>query len=979
MSDLANNKTSYLVSGQLPEFVRRDHPLFVEFLENYYKFLEQDGELMYLTKRFPEFMDIDIISEDIKEDEAEGIHFEDERYHQILTKMYDNYIKYIPTDSLADLDVILKHSKDFYRSTGSEKSIRFLAHILFNKNADIYYPQQNILKASDGKWFVEKSINIRDVMVDNVANSTAYSRFANTTIRGEVSNSTCTVESISQYYDSGILVTELKVSSVQKDFLDGEKIFCTIEDEGVPKSLTGNVYSGIVTSVTLTDGGSGYIEGASVPVRSNNVLGVGVSNGAFANGFGAQVTIGKVAKGKLEGKIRDIDVVWGGAGYVVNDPLLFIPTSAGGQGAAGNVISVLADGTYHPAYYQIPSTTIADVANTVISNVAGSEITSNAYSNLATVYTNTSNLTISTNVGGVTLNVSLSKFMGNSNVYFETGDIIWVENTYQTITDSNRSDWHMTIKPGLNGGIANVPFTIYKKPNVNSVVADSILYWTYGPTGPIVACYVTNSGNGYFELPAVSVVPNTFIRSMGILGRMDIIDGGLNYQVGDQIEFINQYGTYGVGANGTVSSVEANGMITGVEFIAYPGHLPGGSGYRQDKLPRANVITTTGNGANVIVTACLGETGKVNARSNVIGTISTLKLLSGGFGYTSAPVIDLSTTGDGKAKAFANVVTGIYSYPGRYVNQDGQLSSYNFLQDRDYYQKYSYVVKIEESLNNYRKALKDLIHPAGLKLFGQYLYEDNNQTGIDTVGIANADSVIVNTNGFIVSYDCANNLPLPGNIWYNSVNTTQYANLSNGAYLYYTVESYSNTIGRNVSTNVVSSGVTFDGNNDSAIMSHTPSLNVSNSLTVITWFKVTDTSDTNRSIVSKTDTGYTRGFDFYNYAKNLEVVVRPLTTNNKIVLANNITSDTWTMGAFTYDGTTIRGYVNGVLTNTSVGFANSATDTDGSLRIGNRYSTNPNEANTMAGKIAIVHMYNRVLSNTEISRNFAKYRDRFGL
>jgi hypothetical protein len=73
---------------------------------------------------------------------------------------------------------------------------------------------------------------------------------------------------------------------------------------------------------------------------------------------------------------------------------------------------------------------------------------------------------------------------------------------------------------------------------------------------------------------------------------------------------------------------------------------------------------------------------------------------------------DLTQSGDGTAKAnvttFAGDIFGVFSYPGRYLNDDGQVSSYNFLQDRDYYQNFSYVVKAPLSISKYRTALKRL-------------------------------------------------------------------------------------------------------------------------------------------------------------------------------------------------------------------------------------------------------------------------------
>jgi hypothetical protein len=51
------------------------------------------------------------------------------------------------------------------------------------------------------------------------------------------------------------------------------------------------------------------------------------------------------------------------------------------------------------------------------------------------------------------------------------------------------------------------------------------------------------------------------------------------------------------------------------------------------------------------------------------------------------------------------------------------------LQDRDYYQSFSYVIRSTISIDNYRKAIKDLVHPSGMKLFGGLMLEDMNDNG----------------------------------------------------------------------------------------------------------------------------------------------------------------------------------------------------------------------------------------------------------
>ena len=58
-------------------------------------------------------------------------------------------------------------------------------------------------------------------------------------------------------------------------------------------------------------------------------------------------------------------------------------------------------------------------------------------------------------------------------------------------------------------------------------------------------------------------------------------------------------------------------------------------------------------------------------------------------------------------------------YPGYYESNDGFLSDDIYIQDQDYFQSFSYVLKIDERLDLYKKAVLDILHPAGMKLFGE--------------------------------------------------------------------------------------------------------------------------------------------------------------------------------------------------------------------------------------------------------------------
>ena len=153
-------------------------------------------------------------------------------------------------------------------------------------------------------------------------------------------------------------------------------------------------------------------------------------------------------------------------------------------------------------------------------------------------------------------------------------------------------------------------------------------------------------------------------------------------------------------------------------------------------------------------------------------------------------------------------------------------------------------------------------------------------------------------------------------------------------------------------------GMYMDGNNDVIVLPHNDSMNVSNALSVVAWFELANTKTNSvKNFVYKV--AGNKGYNFYVNNKTVEVDLSPVAANNKLVLTTNQSAGIWTMAAFTYDGSTIRGYINGSLVNTSVGVANAFSDSVGHMYIGNS-----NTDNVMYGKIGLIQVYNAALSNT---------------
>lgn len=560
-----------------------------------------------------------------------------------ITGIYEpRYVYDYPRSFVTDYRKILPKIKDFYRSRGTEKSYKFLLRLLSNgKDTELFYPKKHIFKASDGKWFVQKSLRVSNTHINGVADNTSatLALYAGRQLRGLTSNTTATVERSEQFYELGTLINEIFLSGISNTFTTGETVQTSYVDETTNNTvtLTSDIFSGLVTSVVIQNGGTGYTIGTPVSFTGGD-------------GTGAAGVISSITTGN----ISSLSVVSGGSGYRSNDPLLF--TGGGGTGANGIVLSVNSSGAFHPNTYTIDSNQI-------------SEIQSATWGSAQTIF---------------------------------------------AITTSNLA------------------------LNVISSLAST---FTFSNCGPAVIADVTDPGTGYTSLPTVSVVGNTTMAALGILGSLIINNGGANYLVGEELVFTNPPDGYGFGAKANVFSVNGTGSITGVRYHASAAsEIPGGMGYFDGFLPTITISTVSGTGANITVRSPIASGASITPTTGAIGTITGIEITSGGQGYTTAPEVVIPG-GDGTAEAVSSVVQGVYTYPGYFLNQDGFPSSFNFLQNRDYWQNYSYVVRVAYAYKDWIQSVKDLLHPSGMRVFGDYMILDDTKTEANAT-VAN-DSVYV--------------------------------------------------------------------------------------------------------------------------------------------------------------------------------------------------------------------------------------------
>jgi hypothetical protein len=70
-------------------------------------------------------------------------------------------------------------------------------------------------------------------------------------------------------------------------------------------------------------------------------------------------------------------------------------------------------------------------------------------------------------------------------------------------------------------------------------------------------------------------------------------------------------------------------------------------------------------------------------------------------------------------------LTPVSRYSGAFTTNKGFLSDDIYLQDNNYYQVFSYVIKSDKRLKDYKNIVKQTVHPAGMALFGQFEITNN--------------------------------------------------------------------------------------------------------------------------------------------------------------------------------------------------------------------------------------------------------------
>lgn len=123
-----------IVDDLIPEHVVSKYPGLVEAVKVYADFLENANKAGYYINAIDIQRDIDLVEENL------------------LLQLQKEVGAPIPRQFATDPRKLYKRITEFYRSRGTPSSIEAFFRILFNDDVELYFPKEDILIPSDGKW-----------------------------------------------------------------------------------------------------------------------------------------------------------------------------------------------------------------------------------------------------------------------------------------------------------------------------------------------------------------------------------------------------------------------------------------------------------------------------------------------------------------------------------------------------------------------------------------------------------------------------------------------------------------------------------------------------------------------------------------------------------------------------------------------------------------------------------------------------------
>jgi hypothetical protein len=753
---MTDKLTSLLVNHQVPEFVREEYPLFINFLEAYYEYLE--------TKQGTQLNDLTAKSKDLR-----YISDVDDSIDDFEINFFNTYASLVPRDVAVDKSSLIKNVLPLYLSTGSEASFKLLYRFMFGQELQVTYPKNNVLRASDGKWEIENTLKVSSefysyytgngttkefkilqeldssqisVYVNDVKQTTGFfvrkeskkvifntapitgsnikvlhktldkNIFVNRKITGELSSATALIEKVSNKIVNAETVVELYVNdkTLIDTFINGENVLTNVFVDDVLVNVIVTTISNVLR-INIIDGGANYNVGD--PVIVNAPI--------------AEVYPSALISKTFKGVINQVLITDGGAGFMVGERIAAVDYA--NTQLDFTIANVNTNSANTANVFQIYTNIITDVdpANTVLSanwstyfpgNIAPSGII-DVSSVISTSFSNTRYISI-----GEISNVTITA----ANVVITSTPVLNAAPAYVTIsplTANTPSSTILTIN--TFGSLGKI---VVRNGGTGYSVFDELQFtnkpMSFGTGASAIVSKVTTTG----RITEVKFVPNKITGNVNVTAVSNVMIQGIGTSFDTELvpgdEIMVGYDTRKVITIASATSLNVTSASWTQIYSAVPirklgKSLIGGQGYANDKLPTVTINSAGGSGATIEVTTTMGDGEDLLAKGTKrAGEIEEIIVTNPGRAIKVVPSVDLTTFGDGTATANVTLNPSYETLDGRWSTSDGILSSSDRkIQGRDYYVNYSYLLSSTTEFAKYKKVFKDLLHPAGFEVYAE--------------------------------------------------------------------------------------------------------------------------------------------------------------------------------------------------------------------------------------------------------------------
>ena len=235
-----DERISTQLKDQLPDFILSNYDTFVQFIEAYYEWMEQEGNPRYEGVSVGTYKDID------------------ETLDRFLEYFRNIYLKDFPFDLADGINekTLIKNITDLYRTKGSKASFDLLFRILYNTTVSVSYPRDRILRLSTSTFDDNQFLRIEPIFsVDEAITTINGLAVQRHPVTNEIKG-TAKIDYVEYFQQGGIDFFRLSVIDISGSFDDTNELEITTATE-TPTTYRAKLFPTLST-LNIVNGGSGY-------------------------------------------------------------------------------------------------------------------------------------------------------------------------------------------------------------------------------------------------------------------------------------------------------------------------------------------------------------------------------------------------------------------------------------------------------------------------------------------------------------------------------------------------------------------------------------------------------------------------------------------------------------------------------------------------------------------------------------------------